>query len=449
MTDKELEQRFQTWQSTASAPEALVECAIAGLPTRSQKRRTLPLFLTTAAVAVGIAGYFYNEQQQGRWHVEQVVHALEKAQEVRWIERHGTANLPDMDLIEENFITANPPRHIMRMLPTKKQQNQAQIIYQSDSNGSVQYWSHHYVKNSKGQFLTDTQGQLISDNQPLWIVAPSATEITSRYLKKPRKTDPTLLIRSILDSIISPLSRNGNWKRREINQAGKSYLELTQEGSDPRYRIVTTLWVDPSNHWLVRETRDQFDQKEKTHLRSLKEDFHYNEPPPAEVVLTQPPKGARIVSQRQHLSVWNRLSKGEQAEIKQQIVRAEQAWREANFEALAGVMAFDFPADGRNAERRRNWERRVLAQKGRWERWESKVVSASADGKFLGVGVHIDVKGTIDNQPVASDWEEGLFRFRREKDGLKLVGWDYPKDSVIQMHSKMIAQYGGKSRRKP
>lgn len=87
MTNNDLEECFKSWQSTAQAPEALVERTIAKLPTRSQSRRTLPLFLTTAAVAVGIAGYFYNEQHQGRWQFEQVVHALEKAHDVRWVDR--------------------------------------------------------------------------------------------------------------------------------------------------------------------------------------------------------------------------------------------------------------------------------------------------------------------------------------------------------------------------
>lgn len=213
------------------------------------------------------------------------------------------------------------------------------------------------------------------------------------------------------------------------------------ETVDARHRITHLLLIDPNTHWLIKETNEQFDSRTgQLESRSVREEFRYNVPPPAEVILTTPPKGAKIVMYADLFSIWPQLSAKDQQSIQTQIAQAEKAWREADFEAFSNLMAFDFPTDGRTAERRHNWERRVKAQKGRWERWESKVVSASADGKLLGVGVHTDVKGTIEGQPVASDWEEGQFRFRREKDGLKLVGWDYPKDSVIQMHSKMIAQ---------
>lgn len=245
----------------------------------------------------------------------------------------------------------------------------------------------------------------------------------------------------MLESVINPASRNRAWRRRTVVEDGKSYLELFHEFMDSHTRHTQTLLIDPDTHWLVRETSEQFELKTgRLEARSVRSGFRYNEPPPQDIILTEPPKGVKIINQRQLLSIWPQLSAEDQKSIQAQIAQAEKAWREADVAAFCKRMAFDCPADGRDAERRRNWERRVKAQKGRWERWESKVVSASADGRFLGVGVHTDVKGTIDGQPVASDWEEGQFRFRREKDGLKLVGWDYPKDSVIQMHSKMIAQ---------
>lgn len=434
MTDSELEKRFQSWQSTAHAPEALVERAITGLPTRPRRRRTLPLFLTTAAVAVGIAGYFYNEKQQGRWQFEQVVHALEKAHDVRWVDSMTMFSLgSDSQQQEENYITVDPPRHIVRSVLVKD----SRIVFvpytrQTDARGTVQYQAFHFV--------FDEKHHLVRDNHPVWIVErPGVT--TSRYSNKQWKSNPTDQVRYMLESVINPASRNQAWRRRTVMEDGKSYLELFHEFVDSRSRRTQTLLIDPETHWLVRETSEQFELKTgRLEARSVRSGFRYNEPPPQDIILTEPPKGVKIINQRQLLSIWPQLSAKDQKSIQAQITQAEKAWREADVAAFCKRMAFDFPTDGRDAERRRNWERRVQAQKGRWERWESKVVSASADGKLLGVGVHTDVKGTIEGQPVASDWEEGQFRFRREKDGLKLVGWDYPKDSVIQMHSKMIAQ---------
>jgi hypothetical protein len=236
----------------------------------------------------------------------------------------------------------------------------------------------------------------------------------------------------------------GTWRCERVELDGRPAVRYAAEYAKESFRVAHAVWFDPETRRVLRREREETDPLTgQVVLREVCHQYRYNHEAPAGT-FDLPPSGKSLV-RHERGDLWPDVTKtlpeSEREQIEEAIRSSGTGWATDDFADFGRCWRFESGPGLLPSEA--DWEARVEQQRGRWDRWESRIVEirrmdrlvvATASHSFRSVerpGV-LRVKVALRvGWGGAGVWEgDAAFQVIQEPEGYRILHWECPFEEI-------------------